>query len=63
MNNLVAEETACNSIFNIRVNNWFSMLLFTSIFVFNKLTILQENYTKEISGRPDMTFLCKQNRN
>ena len=39
------------------------MLLFTAIFVFNKLTILQGNYAEEISGRSDMTFLCKQNRN
>ena len=39
------------------------MLLFTAIFVFYKLTILQANYTEEISGRLDMTFLRKQNQN
>ena len=39
------------------------MLLFTPMFVFYKLTILQGNYAEEISGRLDMTFLCKQNRN
>ena len=38
------------------------MLLFTPMFVFYKLTILQENYAEEISGSLDMT-LCKQNRN
>ena len=38
------------------------MLLFTPMFVFYKLTILQGNYAEEISGSPDMT-LCKQNRN
>ena len=32
------------------------MLLFTAIFVFNKLTILQGNYTEEISGRLNITF-------
>ena len=32
------------------------MLLFTAIFVFFKLTILQENYVEEISGRLDKTF-------
>ena len=37
------------------------MLLSTAIFVFNKLTVLQGNYAKEISGRPDTTFSCKQN--
>ena len=25
--------------------------------------ILRGNYTEEISGRPNMTFSCKQNRN
>ena len=39
------------------------MLLFTAIFVFYKLTILQGNYAEEIAGRLDMTSLCKQNRN
>ena len=39
------------------------MLLFTAIFVFYKLTILQGNYAEEISVRLDMTFSCKQNRN
>ena len=39
------------------------MVLLTTIFVFNILTILQENHAEEISGRPDMTFSCKQNRN
>ena len=39
------------------------MLLFTTRFIFYKLTILQMNYAEEISGRIDMTFLCKQNRN
>ena len=39
------------------------MLHFTAIFVFNKLTILQGSYAEKISGRPDMTFSCKQNRN
>ena len=39
------------------------MLLFTAIFVFCKLTILQGNYAEEISGRLNMTFSCKQNRN
>ena len=38
------------------------MLLFTPMFVFYKLTILQGNYAEEISGSLDMT-LCKQNRN
>ena len=38
------------------------MLLFTAIFVFYKLTILQGNYADEISGHHD-TFSCKQNRN
>ena len=38
------------------------MFLFTAIFVFSKLTILQGNYAEEISSRPDMTFSCKQNR-
>ena len=45
------------NVFNKTVShNWFSMLLFTNI-------ISQGNYTEEISGRPDMTFLFKQNRN
>ena len=39
------------------------MLLFTAIFVFYKLTILQGNYAEEISVRLDMTFPRKQNRN
>ena len=39
------------------------MLLFTAIFVFYKLTILQGNYADEISGHHDTTFSCKQNRN
>ena len=39
------------------------MLLFTPMFVFYKLTVLQGNYAEEISDRLDMTFLCKQNRN
>ena len=39
------------------------MLLFTAIFVFYKLTMLQGNYAEEISGPLDMTFSCKQNRN
>ena len=39
------------------------MLLFTTIFVFYKLTILQGNYAEKISGPLDMTFSCKQNRN
>ena len=38
------------------------MLLVPVIFVFNKLTILQGNDAEEISGRPDVTFSCKQNR-
>ena len=38
------------------------MLLVPAIFVFNKLTILQGNDAEEISGRPDVTFSCKQNR-
>ena len=38
------------------------MLLFTAIFVFYKLTNLQENYTEEISGPLDMTFLYEHNR-
>ena len=38
------------------------MLLFTAIFVFIKPTILQGNYAKEISGRPDITFSFKQNQ-
>ena len=32
------------------------MLLFTAIFVFYKLTMLQGNYAEEISGPLDMTF-------
>ena len=32
------------------------MLHFTTIFDFNKLTILQGNYAEKISGRPDITF-------
>ena len=32
------------------------MLLFTAIFAFNKLTILQGNYAEEISGLLDMNF-------
>ena len=39
------------------------MLLFTAIFVFYKLTILQGNYAEEIFSRLDMAFSCKQNRN
>ena len=39
------------------------MLLFTAIFVFYKLTILQGNYAEEIPGRLDMTSICKQNLN
>ena len=39
------------------------MLLFTAVFVFYKLTILQGNHAEEISGRLDMTFLCKQDPN
>ena len=39
------------------------MLLFTAIFIFYKVTILQGNYAEETSGRLDMTSLCKQNRN
>ena len=39
------------------------MVLLTTIFVFNILTVLQENHAEEISGRLDMTFSCKQNRN
>ena len=39
------------------------MLLFTAIFVYYELTILQGNYAEESSGSLDMTFSCKQNRN
>ena len=47
---MVAEETAYNNVFNIPVNNnRFSMLLFTATLAFNNLTILQGNYSENIS--------------
>ena len=50
---MVTEETAGNNVFNILVkNNWFSMLLFTAIFVFNKPTVLQGSYAEDTPAVP-----------
>ena len=54
---MVTEETAGNNVFNILVkNNWFSMLLFTAIFVFNKPTVLQGSYAEDTPAVPIWLF-------